>query len=172
MAGRLYAESRNHPPRQGNIPGTKRNVQRKVSTANWRVTLLARPSPLFARSSCTPNGLPITRAAGRVSDRSGGGFIGLFGGCVGQAKTNRGPLAPRGESLAAFDGRCILAGCVAPSSNIPDILGRRALPSGRRAPDNMSPNFGLGTLAWAVTVRVSARVCRRSIGEPRRPGGC
>src|SRR5713101_1991498 len=29
------------------------------------------------------------------------------------------------------------AGCVAPPSNIPDILGRRALPSGRRAPGFM-----------------------------------
>jgi hypothetical protein len=31
-------------------------------------------------------------------------------------------LAARGESLAAFDGRCILAGGVAPPSNIPDCL--------------------------------------------------
>src|SRR4029453_9161272 len=31
-------------------------------------------------------------------------------------------------------GRGIPAGCVAPPSDIPDILGRRALPSGRRAP--------------------------------------
>src|SRR5712691_3469139 len=37
-------------------------------------------------------------------------------------------LTARGESPAAFDGRCIPAGRVAPSSNIPDILGRRALP--------------------------------------------
>src|SRR5437867_4470297 len=55
-------------------------------------------------------------------------------------------LAARGKSLAAFDGRCILdppqrgcrvgdpgAGCVASPSNIPDILGRRALPARRLA---------------------------------------
>ncbi|MEP7305757.1 MAG: HlyD family efflux transporter periplasmic adaptor subunit [Acidobacteriota bacterium] len=54
--------------------------------------------------------------------------------------------AARGESLTAFDGRCIPAGCVAPSSNTAGILGRphpnalgnagwgprgRALPAGR-----------------------------------------
>src|SRR5712692_11741676 len=36
-------------------------------------------------------------------------------------------LTARGESPAAFDGRCIPAGRVAPSSNSPEILGRRAL---------------------------------------------
>jgi hypothetical protein len=30
---------------------------------------------------------------------------------------------------------------------MPNILGRRALPAGRRAPEDLSPNFGLGTLA-------------------------
>ena len=62
----------------------------------------------------------------------------------------RRPLAARGASLAAFDGRCISTppqrgcrvgdpgtGCVAPRSNTPGILGRRALPSGRRAPGLM-----------------------------------
>ena len=42
-------------------------------------------------------------------------------------------LSARDESLAAFDGRCILAGGVASSSNSPAILGRRALPSRRLA---------------------------------------
>ena len=40
-------------------------------------------------------------------------------------------LAARGESPAAFGRRCILAGGVAPRSNIPDILTRRAWPAGR-----------------------------------------
>src|SRR5712671_4537112 len=35
-------------------------------------------------------------------------------------------LAARGESLAAFDGRCIPAGCVAPRSNTPGIAPHRA----------------------------------------------
>ena len=56
------------------------------------------------------------------------------------------PLAARGESLAAFDGRCIPAppqrgcrvgdpgpGCVARRSHVPDILTPRALPGGRLA---------------------------------------
>src|SRR5438128_4915033 len=57
-------------------------------------------------------------------------------------------LAARGETPAAFGRRCIpapphraekravgapAADCVAPPSNIPDILGRRALLSGRLA---------------------------------------
>src|SRR6266852_9962965 len=41
-------------------------------------------------------------------------------------------------------GRGIPAGCVAPPSNIPDILGRRALPSGRRAPGFMPRSTGTG----------------------------
>src|SRR5262245_5003746 len=40
-------------------------------------------------------------------------------------------LAARGATPSAFERRCIPAGCVAPPSNIPDILGRRALPTGR-----------------------------------------
>src|SRR2546426_7993217 len=35
-------------------------------------------------------------------------------------------VAARGESLAAFDGRCIPAGCVAPRSNTPGIAPHRA----------------------------------------------
>ena len=37
----------------------------------------------------------------------------------------------RGETPAAFDGRCILAGCVAPSSHTPGMPVRRALPARR-----------------------------------------
>ena len=55
-------------------------------------------------------------------------------------------LAARGESLAAFDGRCIPAGCVAPPSNTPGILGRRALPAGRLARLGATPDFHHGLL--------------------------
>src|SRR6266850_1760870 len=57
-------------------------------------------------------------------------------------------LAARGESLAAFDGRCIPAGCVAPRSNTPGILGRRALPSGRLARLGATPDFRHGLLGF------------------------
>jgi len=57
-----------------------------------------------------------------------------------------GLLAARGESLAAFDGRCIPAGCVAPRSNTPGILGRRALPAGRLARLGATPDFHHGLL--------------------------
>src|SRR5436309_5118782 len=57
-----------------------------------------------------------------------------------------GLLAARGESLAAFDGRCIPAGCVVPRSNTPGILGRRALPAGRLARLGATPDFHHGLL--------------------------
>src|SRR5712692_9832211 len=55
-------------------------------------------------------------------------------------------LAARGESLAAFDRRCIPVGCVAPLSNTPGILGRRALPPGRLAGLGATPDFHHGLL--------------------------
>src|SRR6266545_3252461 len=56
-------------------------------------------------------------------------------------------LAARGESPAAFGRRCIPADCVAPPSNIPDILGRRALSAGRLAALGATPDFHHGLLA-------------------------
>src|SRR6266852_1130534 len=68
------------------------------------------------------------------------------------------PLAARGESPTAFGRRCIPSGCVAPPSNIPDILGRRALPgvpsvaatlgapAGRIAALGATPDFHHGLL--------------------------
>src|SRR6266705_7152379 len=66
-------------------------------------------------------------------------------------------LAARGESLAAFDERCIPTppqrGChvggpgasgVAPPSNTPGILSRRALPAGRLARLGATPDFHHG----------------------------
>src|SRR6266850_1981124 len=55
-------------------------------------------------------------------------------------------LTARGETLAAFDGRCIPVGCVAPRSNTPGILGRRALPPGRLARLGATPDFHHGRL--------------------------
>ena len=72
-------------------------------------------------------------------------------GSVRGAAGDRRPY--RDESLAAFDGRCIPAppqrGCrvgdpaggVAPRSSTPDILGRRALPSGRLARLGATPDY-------------------------------
>src|SRR5881396_2884079 len=55
-------------------------------------------------------------------------------------------IAARGESLAAFDERCIPAGGVAPPSNTPGILGRRALPAGRLTRLGATPDFHHGLL--------------------------
>jgi hypothetical protein len=55
-------------------------------------------------------------------------------------------IAARGESLAAFDGRCIPAGGVAPRSHTPGILGRRALPAWRLARLDATPDFHHGLL--------------------------
>ena len=52
--------------------------------------------------------------------------------------------AARGESPTAFGRRCIPSGCVAPPSNIPDILGRHALPAGRIAGLGATPDFHHG----------------------------
>jgi DsbC/DsbD-like thiol-disulfide interchange protein len=60
-------------------------------------------------------------------------------------------LAARSASLAAFDGRCIPAGCVAPPSNTAGILGRRALPAGRLARLGATPDLHHGPLAAAPT---------------------
>jgi len=45
------------------------------------------------------------------------------------------------RSSFAFGRRCIPAGGVAPHSNIPDILTRRALPAGRLAALGATTNF-------------------------------
>src|SRR5712691_5870065 len=55
-------------------------------------------------------------------------------------------LTARGESLAAFDERCIPASGVAPPSNTPGILSRRALPAGRLARLGATPDFHHGLL--------------------------
>ncbi len=90
-------------------------------------------------------------------------------------------LTARGESLAAFgapnaaaalgtpfDGRCIPAppqrgcrvgdpgaGCVAPPSNTPGILGRRALPAGRLARLGATPDFHHGLLKLRTTTEAA-----------------
>src|SRR3990170_8780568 len=55
-------------------------------------------------------------------------------------------LAARGETLAAFDGRRIPGGGVAPPSNTAGILSRRALPAGRVARIGATPEFHHGLL--------------------------
>src|SRR5438034_2816979 len=66
-------------------------------------------------------------------------------------------LAARGESPAAFGWRCIPAGCVAPRSNTPGILARRALPSGRIATLGATLDFHHGLLtALAAAMLVAA----------------
>ena len=61
----------------------------------------------------------------REEDRRAGGDAGAW-------RDDR-ALAARGASLAAFDGRWIPAGGVAPRSHTPGMLGRRALPAARLA---------------------------------------
>src|SRR3989442_15416170 len=68
--------------------------------------------------------------------------------------SNLSPLAAGGESLAAFDGRCIPGGCVAPRSNTAGILGRRALPAGRLARLGATPDFHHGLLILQRTLKV------------------
>src|SRR6266513_2982058 len=71
--------------------------------------------------------------------------------------------AARGESLAAFDGRCILAGCVAPPLNTPGIAPHRAQHArwGPRssvvAPLRRGPH-GADCAPWGGTARRLARL--------------
>src|SRR5437870_11313654 len=65
-------------------------------------------------------------------------------------------LAARGETPAAFGRRCLPADCVAPPSNIPDILGRRALSAGRLAALGATPDFHHGLLThWMPLDRLA-----------------
>src|SRR6266446_1603280 len=76
-------------------------------------------------------------------------------------------LAARGESLAAFDERCIPAGGVAPPSNTPGILSRRALPAGRLARLGATPDFHHGLLGARKLFRRRAPRARRNRSESR-----
>ena len=61
----------------------------------------------------------------------------------------------RGESLTAFDGRCIPAGCVAPPANTPGILGRRALAAGRLARLDATSDFHHGLLSAQKPIAIT-----------------
>src|SRR5437773_1378474 len=74
-------------------------------------------------------------------------------------------LAARGESPAAFGRRCIPADCVAPPSNIPDILGRRALSSGRLAALGATPDFHHGLLEQVLEAEL--HLTRNGISRTR-----
>ena len=63
-------------------------------------------------------------------------------------------LGARDESPAAFAGRCIPPGGVAPPSHIPDILGRRALPGGRLVRLGAARPFHHGLLGVGALVFV------------------
>jgi len=90
-------------------------------------------------------GIPVVRVPYERWSPNGGGNA-------------RGTLAAaRSESLAAFDGRCIPAGGVAPPSNTPGILGRRALPAGRLARLGATPNFHHGLLRLQALLNAAMR---------------
>src|SRR5438034_4066830 len=59
--------------------------------------------------------------------------------------------AARGETPAAFGRRCIPADCVAPPSNMLNILSRRALSAGRLAGLGATPDFHHGLLSRPAT---------------------
>src|SRR6185295_6126249 len=73
-------------------------------------------------------------------------------------------LAARGATPSAFERRCIPAGCVAPPSNISDILSRRVLPSGRLAAlgATMELHHGLPTPVMKLPFRT--RIGTAAIG--------
>jgi hypothetical protein len=82
-------------------------------------------------------------------------------------------LAARGATPSAFERRCIPSGCVAPPSNIPNILGRRALPAGRIAAlgATMELRHGLpaprADPAAQTTITATQPMIRRVVIVPR-----
>jgi putative heme-binding domain-containing protein len=97
-----------------------------------------------------PTRFPTTRGAAEVW-------------AVGVCVVMLAALAARGETPAAFGRRCIPADCVAPPSNIPDILRRRALSSGRLAALGATPDFHHGLLALAAQLGGEAASGRRLV---------
>jgi putative PIN family toxin of toxin-antitoxin system len=100
----------------------------------------------------------------------------LISGLLSTTLTARGetPTAFGAPSAAAalgtpFGRRCIPADCVAPPSHIPDMLGRRALSSGRLAALGATPDFhhGLLTPARAVDHAISSGQLLASIATLR-----
>ena len=77
-------------------------------------------------------------------------------------------LAARGETPAAFDGRGILGGGVAPRSNTPGILGRRALPARRLARLGATPGFHHGLSVKLRLKPTSNRVEQAALRGLRR----
>src|SRR5688572_8539672 len=73
----------------------------------------------------------------------------IYAAALALLLTGAGALAARGETPAAFDGRCIPAGGVAPRSSTPGMLDRRALPAGRLARPGATPAFHHGLPARA-----------------------
>src|SRR6266516_7265455 len=98
-------------------------------------------------------------------------------------------LTARGEGPAAFGRRCIpapphgaqsapwgpRADCVAPPSNIPDILGRHAMSAGRLAALGATPDFHLRSVGRVVTCRrelvVGGQASRRRRAARADPTG-
>src|SRR5438034_9872037 len=95
---------------------------------------------------------------------------------------DRTALTARGETPPAFGApsaaaalgtpfgrRCIPADCVAPPSNIPDILGRRALSSGRLAALGATPDLHHGPPGAQQAAVPGARGGGRGPSGPPEP---
>src|SRR5213596_3874403 len=81
----------------------------------------------------------------------------------------RARLAARGERPAAFGLRCIPADCVAPPSHIPDMLGRRALSSGRLAALGATPDVLHGLLVCAALILGCPMLLHGAVQAPAQP---
>src|SRR5438093_8092008 len=75
-------------------------------------------------------------------------------------------VAARGETPPAFGRRCIPADCVAPPSNIPDILSRRALSAGRLAALGATADFHHGLLAALRSQPAGAQAAQPAASAP------
>ena len=131
------------------------------------------PQPAAVRAAGGGGAAAPPGALGDLGPRASHGARGRRGGgppaALARLRAVRALLAARGGSRAAFGGRCIPAGCVAPPSNMPDILGRRALPAGRLARLGATPDFHHGLLAGLLAAATLAAGCSQTAPPARRP---
>ena len=119
LAARCLTRRGPWPGRNGPHGGTPTTA---VQRAGWAAPDVA---PAHAGAAASPAHVHVRRAVaplqrgGQVPITPSGRSLGRHG------------LAARRESPAAFDGRCIPPGCVAPRSHTAGMLPRHALPDGR-----------------------------------------
>src|ERR1700730_7981173 len=131
---------------------TARASRSRVFMADYSISIVSvarvrRPrTPRCTGGRPFRSALPSPRGKTRPPAPGSGCGVGWVAPVAGEPTGQPRGRAARVESPTAFGQRCIPPGCVAPRSNIPDILTRRALPAGRIAGLGATPDFHHGLL--------------------------